>query len=99
MKFKQALVGRLLARARDGKTNKRLSSRMRIPRTPGVERVPEEQSRGTQEQVVAVEVMRPSFSCPIPSSSRRGWCCSTEASLVTAVQTHQTTLLFEDRQE
>ena len=42
---------------------------------------------------------RPSFSCPIPSSSRLGRCCSTEASLVTAVKPHQSTLLLEDRQE
>ena len=32
----------------------------------------------------------PSFPCPIPSSSHRGPCCSTEASLVTAVKTRHT---------
>ena len=32
----------------------------------------------------------PSFPCPIPSSSRRGPCCSTEASVVTAVKTRHT---------
>ena len=32
----------------------------------------------------------PSFPCPIPSSSRRGPCCSTEASVVTADKTRHT---------
>ena len=32
----------------------------------------------------------PSFSCPTPSSLRHGRCCSTEASLVTAVKTRHT---------
>ena len=75
MKFKQALVSRLLAQGTsalnfqsDGNSNKRLLDHWfseevegyrsrRLPPCARVESAPEEQSRGTQEQIVAVEVI------------------------------------------
>ena len=54
---------------------------------------------GALQRGLAGDLGSPSFSCPTPSSSRCNQCCSTEASLVTAAKSHQTTLLFEYRQE